>query len=399
MAESYPSSHERFDVVIIGGGATGLGCAVDAASRGYRTALLEANAFGSGTSSRSTKLIHGGVRYLAQLRIGLVREALIERTILRRIAPALVWPLGIIVPVRTTIELAYYTAGLRLYDTLAGRGNLAPSKTLSARATLEHLPNLHSEGIRGGVRYVDAQFDDIGLIAALAQTARNLGAELREGTRVTSLLATNARVNGLTARAPDGAELIYSARVVVNATGPRADVIRRLSDPDAKLMLAPSRGSHVVFPADVLGGRDGFLIPKTDDGRVIFALPWKGRTLVGTTEAPVDVIDPDPRPSDAEIDYLLEHVNRYLARPVARADILESFAGLRPLIRGTATTSARLSREHLIEVDAQGLVSVLGGKWTTYRRMAKDAIDAAARSAGLPRVASRTEELPLAGAS
>ena len=399
MAQGDPSSHDRFDVVIVGGGATGLGCAVDAASRGYRTLLLEAHAFGAGTSGRSTKLIHGGVRYLEQFRIGLVREALAERTILRRIAPKLVWPVGIVVPVRSTFELAYYATGLRMYDVLAGRGNLAPSRRLSARETLQHLPNLRTNGVRGGVRYVDAQFDDTGLLAALAQTARNQGAELREHTRVTSLIATNTRVNGAVARSADGGELIYSARVVINATGPRSDVIRRLSNPDAPTMIAPSRGSHLIFSPAVLGGSDGFLIPKTDDGRVIFALPYKGRVLVGTTEVPVDTVDDDPRPTDAEIDYLIAHVNRYLERQVTRADILDTYAGLRPLIGSGATRSAKLSREHLVEVDPQGLVSVLGGKWTTYRRMAKDAIDTAARTGGLPRVRSRTEELPLAGAT
>jgi len=398
MAQSDSGGHDRFDVLIIGGGATGLGCAVDAASRGYRTALFEANAFGSGTSSRSTKLIHGGVRYLEQFRIGLVREALAERTILRRIAPALVRPLGIVVPVRSRRELVYYATGLRIYDALAGRGNLARSAVLSERATLEHLPNLRASGIRGGVRYVDAQFDDAGMIAALARTAQSQGAVLREHARVTSLIATNGRINGAIARAA-GTELIFSARVIINATGARSDLIRRLSDPDAVTMIAPSRGSHLVFSAQTLGGNDGFLIPKTDDGRVIFALPFKGRTLVGTTDVPVDAPEDDPRPTEAEIDYLIAHVNRYLERQVTRADILESFAGLRPLVKARAARSSALSREHVVEVDSQGLVSVLGGKWTTYRRMAKDAVDRAARIGALPRVPSRTEELPLTGAS
>lgn len=399
MAQSDTSGHDRFDVVIIGGGATGLGCAVDAAARGYRTALLEARVFGSGTSSRSTKLIHGGVRYLEQFRIGLVREALAERTILRRIAPKLVWPVGIVVPVHTRFGRLYYAAGLKIYDALAGRGNIAPSTSLSASAIRERVPNLAPAGLRGGVRYVDAQFDDTGLLAALARTAQQLGAELREHARVTGLLATDSHLSGVIARTSEGSELIYSARVVVNATGVRADVIRRLSNPEASAMIAPSRGSHLIFSPEILGGNDGFLIPKTDDGRVIFALPYKGRALVGTTDIPVDAAEDDPQASDAEIDYLIAHVNRYLARPVARSDVQETYAGLRPLIRSGASSSASLSREHLVEVDAQGLVSVLGGKWTTYRRMAKDAIDSAARTGGLPHVNSRTEELPLAGAS
>ncbi|HTX02424.1 MAG TPA: FAD-dependent oxidoreductase, partial [Candidatus Acidoferrales bacterium] len=195
-----------------------------------------------------------------------------------------------------------------------------------------------------------------------------------------------------------GEETIVSARVVVNATGPRSDVIRRLSDPNARQMLAPSRGSHVVFPPDVLGGSDGFIIPKTDDKRVIFALPWKGKTLVGTTEIAEAPLEDDPKASDAEIDYLIAHLNRYIERQVTRAHIVETYAGLRPLIHGGGGSSASLSREHLIETDSQGLVSVLGGKWTTYRRMAKDAIDVAARNAELPNVISRTEELTLSPA-
>jgi glycerol-3-phosphate dehydrogenase len=395
MATSDPSSNDRFDVVIIGGGATGLGSAVDAASRGYRTALFEASTFGAGTSTRSTKLIHGGVRYLEQFRIGLVREALAERAILRRIAPDFVKPIGIIVPVRNVFERTYYATGLRIYDALAGRANLAPSRALSASETFEHLPNLRRAGIAGGIRYVDAQFDERGLLGALAQTARNLGAELHEHARVVRFISTNGRVNGVIAHADGKGELIISARTIINATGARSDIIRRLSDPNATQMLAPSRGSHIIFPADVLGRDDGFLIPKTDDKRVIFALPWKGRALVGTTEVPDVALDDDPKASDAEIDYLIAHVNRYLERQVTRSLIIDTYAGLRPLIRAGSTSSAALSREHVIDVDSQGLISVLGGKWTTYRRMAKDAIDTAARNGGLPNVRSRTEDLVL----
>jgi glycerol-3-phosphate dehydrogenase len=399
MAYGDHGNDGRFDVVIVGGGATGLGSAVDAAARGYRTALLEAGEFGSGTSSRSTKLIHGGVRYLAQLQFGLVRESLAERAILRRIAPSLVWPIGIIVPVHGLLDLAYYAAGLRLYDALAGKANLEPSRVLSSASTFERLPNLRRSGIRGGVRYVDAQFDDAALLAALVRTGERLGALLRSRTRVVRLLVTDGRVKGVVARASDsGEETIFSARSVVNATGVWSDSIRRMSDPEAKPMLSPSRGSHLIFESAILGGADGFLIPKTDDGRVIFALPWKGHALVGTTDVPVDDLRPDPQASETEIAYLIAHLNRYLERRVARGDVVGSYAGLRPLIRSGATKTASLSREHLVEVDAHGLISVLGGKWTTYRRMAKDAIDAAARVAELPAVPSRTEELALEGA-
>ena len=389
MASGNQSGDDSFDVLIVGGGATGLGCAVDAASRGYRTALVEAGEFGSGTSSRSTKLFHGGVRYLPQMRFGLVREGLAERAILHRIAPSLVAPLGIIVPVRSTLELAYYAAGLKLYDVLAGSQNLEASRILSARGVFERLPALRRDGVRGGIRYVDGQFDDEGYIRALAATARKHGAQLFEQMRASNVVIVNEHVTG--AITPSK---IFSARVVVNATGVRSDSVRRLSDPDAKPMIAASRGSHVILPADVLGGSDGMLIPKTDDGRVIFALPWKGNTLVGTTDIPVRRVDEEPRASEEEIDYLLQHAQRYFTRSISRSDVLATYAGLRPLIRGNAAT-ATLSREHLVEVDRHGLISVLGGKWTTYRRMAKDAIDAAARTGGLPAVPSRTEDLPL----
>lgn len=394
MANGNQSSDDSFDVLIVGGGATGLGCAVDAASRGYRTALVEAGEFGSGTSSRSTKLFHGGVRYLPQMRFGLVREGLAERAILHRIAPSLVAPIGIIIPVRSTLELGYYAAGLKLYDMLAGSQNLESSRTLSARGVFECLPALRHDGVRGGIRYVDAQFDDEGYIRALAATARKLGAQLFEQMRASNVVIVNEHITGVITPTK-----IFSARVVVNATGVRSDSIRRQSDPDAKPMIAASRGSHVILPADVLGGRDGMLIPKTDDGRVIFALPWKGNTLVGTTDIPVERVDEEPRASEQEIDYLLEHAQRYFTRSTSRSDVLGTYAGLRPLIRASGASTAALSREHVIEVDRHGLVSVLGGKWTTYRRMAKDAIDKAARTGNLRTVPSRTEDLPLVTAT
>jgi glycerol-3-phosphate dehydrogenase len=390
MANGNQSGDDSFDVLIIGGGATGLGCAVDAASRGYRTALVEGGEFGSGTSSRSTKLFHGGVRYLPQMRFGLVREALAERAILHHIAPSLVAPLGIILPVSGTFELAYYAAGLKLYDVLAGSHNLESSRMLSQRDIFERLPALRRDGVKGGIRYVDAQFDDEGYIRALAATARQQGAQLFEQMRASNVVIVNERVSGVITSSK-----IFSARAVVNATGVRSDSIRRLSNPDATPMIAASRGSHIVLPGDVLGSRDGLLIPKTDDGRVIFALPWKGNALVGTTDIPVERVDEEPRASEEEIDYLLEHARRYFTRPISRSDVLATYAGLRPLIRAGGASTAALSREHLVEVDRHGLVSVLGGKWTTYRRMAKEAIDAAARTAGLPGAASRTQDLKL----
>ena len=384
------SLNEGFDVAIIGGGATGLGCAVDAVSRGYRTLLLEARTFGSGTSSRSTKLFHGGVRYLAQGRIGLVREALAERAILRRNAPDVVWELPIVVPAHNLRELTWYTAGLKCYDALAGSTKLAPSRVLSARETLERVPNLRREGLRGGVRYVDAQFDDAALAAALARTASAFGAVLQEHARVVDFVKGKGRIAGVVT-----SDSWFHARTVINATGVWSDALRKLSDPQARTRIAVSRGSHLIASAEVLGGSDGVLIPRTDDGRVVFALPWKSQTLIGTTDVAVTTIDDDPNASEDEIAYLITHVNRYLEHPVSRESILGTFAGLRPLLAGGAKAPARLSREHHIDVDKNGLISVLGGKWTTYRRMANDAIDRAARVGTLAPIPSRTADLPL----
>jgi len=394
VESSDKSGDGSFDVVILGGGATGLGCAVDAASRGYRTLLLEARNFGCGTSSRSTKLFHGGVRYLPQMRFGLIREALAERATLLRLAPMLVKPLGIIIPVRSVAEFAYYTVGMKLYDALAGKNTLEPSRPLSAARTFELLPTLRRERASGGIRYVDAQFDDRGFVAGLAQTARRLGARLLEHAPAEKLLIVNDRVSGVVS--PAG---IFSARAVVNATGVWSDTVRRLSDPAAASRIEASRGSHILLDAAVLGGTDGMLIPKTDDGRIIFALPFKGQTLVGTTDIPVTEIADDPHATEEEIDYLLEHARRYLTASLTRNDVRGAYAGLRPLVRTAAKNTAALSREHLVEVDEHGLVSILGGKWTTYRVMARDAIDAAARVAELPRVPSKTEDLPLAAAT
>ncbi|MGD0052562.1 MAG: glycerol-3-phosphate dehydrogenase/oxidase [Vulcanimicrobiaceae bacterium] len=392
---------ERFDVLIVGGGATGLGAAVDAAARGFRTGLIEAEDFASATSSRSTKLIHGGVRYLQQGDIGLVREALHERTTLLRNAPHLVRDRAFVVPAYRWFELPYYGAGLAAYDLLAGWGNaFGRSRIVGPRAAQALIPGLRGAGLHGAIVYHDGQFDDARLAVTLARTAVDQGAAVANYVRATSFVYDGPRIAGVRAHEREGgAEFTIGARVVVNATGIFVDDLRRLDAPQAPALLAQSRGSHIVVHAAALGdAQAGLLVPRTPDGRVLFALPWHEHVLIGTTDIAVAGPELDPQPTGAEIAYLLETVNRYLARPLGESDILAAWAGLRPLVNRRATRTAALSREHLIDVAPSGLVTIAGGKWTTYRKMAADVVDAAMRVGELPPTPPATEHLPLHGA-
>ena len=387
----------RWDVVVIGGGATGLGCAVDAAARGYSTLLLEAHDFAQGTSSRSTKLIHGGVRYLAQGRLGLVREALAERATLLATAPHLVYPLRFVVPVYRQWDRLVLAAGLTAYDWLAGRHGLGPSRLLSARETAAALPGLQPAGLVGGIACMDARFDDARLAIALMRTVFDLGGTAINYLPVTGLRHEGGRVAGVTARDGEtGETFAIAARVVINATGVWSDEVRWLDDPSATRRLAPSQGAHVVLERRFLPGRDALLIPRTPDGRVLFVIPWQQHLLLGTTDTPRADCPLEPRPFAGEIDFILATAGRYLAQRPTRADVHSAFAGLRPLLGGAGGT-AQLSREHAIDVSAAGLVTVAGGKWTTYRRMAEDVIDHAAGSAGLPPHPCPTARLALHG--
>lgn len=378
-------SGDPWDVLILGGGATGLGIAVDAALRGYRTALFEARDFAQGTSSRSTKLIHGGVRYLAQGRVGLVREALREREILLRNAPHLVHPLAFVIPAYRPLSRFYYGLGLKLYDLLAGRTSLPNSRIVGRAEALRAAPTLRPDRLEGGVIYEDAQFDDARLAIALLATFADLGGVALNGAPAVRIEKVGGVVSGVVVRDEDsGAEWAVRGRVVVNATGVFADGVRRLDDPDAAPLVRPSRGIHLVLPADVLPGPAAVLVPRTDDGRVVFAIPWKGRVLLGTTDTPVDQPEIEPRPSGEEVAFLIEHGRRYLGERVDPSRIAATFAGLRPLIASGGATKG-ISREHALAVSPSGLVTVVGGKWTTYRRVAADAVDRAADVAGLPR--------------
>jgi glycerol-3-phosphate dehydrogenase len=386
---------EPWDIAIIGGGATGVGIAVDAASRGFSVVLLEGHDFGKGTSSRSTKLVHGGVRYLQQGNLSLVREALEERGRLLRNAPHLVRASPFFVPAYAWWEAPFYGIGMKLYDLLAGRHGAGRSRLLSRKEAIERIPTLCSAGLRGGVLYYDGQFDDARLLIDLASTAARHGACLLNYAPVTSLVKNRAGiVEGLGFRDHEtAASCELAARCVINATGPFCDALRHLDDPASAPIIAPSQGVHLVLPREFLPGDTAIMVPRTRDGRVMFAIPWHGHTLAGTTDTPLPASVLEPRATAGEVDFLLETAGRYLAKRPARADVLSVFTGIRPLVKsGAASNTAALSRDHAIECSASRLLTITGGKWTTYRLMAEDAVDRAIAIGGLEHrpCASRT---------
>lgn len=389
-----------WDVVVIGGGASGLGIAVDAQTRGYRTLLLEQYDFAKGTSSRSTKLVHGGVRYLKQGNVALVLEALRERGLLCRNAPHLVFDLAFVVPRYRWWEGPFYGIGLKLYDRLAGNLNLAPSRLLDRQETLRRIPNIERENLIGGAVYYDAQFDDARLALALAQTAVDHGATVLNYMRVTDLMKTEGAVTGVIAVDQEsGAEYEVTARVVINATGIFADGVRRMDDATLEPLLSPSQGVHLVFDRSFQPSDTAIMVPRTDDGRVLFVIPWYDRVLVGTTDTPVPRAEVEPRALPDEIAFILRNAARYLARDPTTADVLSVFAGQRPLVQadGAHAPTKAISREHAVLVSNSGLVTIVGGKWTTYRKMAQDTVTDAAPVGGLPDRPCVTEPLRLHG--
>lgn len=391
---------DPWDMAIIGGGAVGMGVAVDAASRGYEVLLVEQHDFGKGTSSRSTKLVHGGVRYLEQGAVSLVMEALKERGLLRQNAPHLVTDLAFVVPNYEWWEAPFYGIGLKVYDLLAGRYGFGGSEILSKDETLARLPTIKTEGLRGGVVYYDGQFDDARLLINLAATAVEQGAVALNYAPATALTFDGDRfVDGVVARdLESGQEFRAPARVVINAAGPYSDLVRRLAHPDADPLIAPSQGIHLVFDGSFLPGGNAIMVPHTTDGRVMFAIPWHGHTVVGTTDTPISDIALEPAPLDEEIEFILETARRYLQRPITRADVLSVFVGIRPLVRsGSDGNTASLSRDHTIHIDPSGLLTIAGGKWTTYRHMAEDCVDQAATLARLPEKPCVTKNLNVHG--
>ncbi len=375
-----------WDMLIIGGGATGVGIAVDAASRGYDVVLVEQSDFGKGTSSRSTKLAHGGVRYLEQGNISLVMEALKERGLMRQNAPHLVHDLAFVVPNYEWWEAPFYGVGLKVYNMLAGKYGFGPSTILSSAEALKRLPTIKTEGLRGGIVYYDGQFDDARLLINLAETASEQGATLVNYMRVERLLqSSTGELEGAVAVDLEASkEYELRAEVVINATGAFTDNIRRMADAEAKPMISPSQGIHLVFPGKFLSSDHAIMVPHTRDGRVMFAIPWHGHTVVGTTDTPITTSTLDPLPFEEEIDFILETSARYLNQAPTRADVLSVFVGIRPLVKaGDGGNTAALSRDHSIRIESSGLVTITGGKWTTYRHMAEDCVNQAATMAQL----------------
>ena len=388
-----------FDIIIIGGGATGLGAAVDAATRGYSTLLLEQHDFSKGTSSRSTKLVHGGVRYLQQGNVSLVLEALRERGLLIQNAPHLVRNQSFIVPNYDWWEGPFYGVGMKVYDMLAGKLGLGPSKNLSLKKTIERLPTLEQKGLRGGVIYFDGQFDDSRLAINLVQTAADHGATLINYMKVTGLKKSNKMVDGVTVQNQlNGEKLEINARVVINATGVFTDNILKMDKPDAKPIISPSQGIHIVIDKEFSPGESAIMVPHTDDGRVLFAVPWNGKIVVGTTDTPVEKPSLEPKALEHEIEFILKHASQYLTGNPTRKDVRSVFAGLRPLVKaGSGKNTASISRDHSLMISESGLVTITGGKWTTYRKMGQDTIDQAATVAGLNMKECVTENLRIHG--
>ncbi len=392
-------SENCWDVIIIGGGATGLGTAVEAASRGYKTLLLEQHDFAKGTSSRSTKLIHGGIRYLKQGNISLVLEALQERGLLIQNAPHLVHNQSFIVPNYDWWSGPFYGVGLKVYDIMAGKLGLGPSKIISKEETLNHIPTLEPEDLRGGVIYYDGQFDDSRLAINLAQTVVDLGGTVINYMKVIGLSKSNGIVDGvITINTEKGKEHQLSSKVVINATGIFTDDILKMDDPNAKNVLTYSQGVHFILDKKFLPGESAIMVPQTDDGRVLFAVPWNNKVIVGTTDTPVPHASLEPRPLDIEIEFILNHAVKYLSIDPTEEDILSTYAGIRPLVNLTNDeNTANISRDHHILVSESGLLTITGGKWTTYRKMAEDTVNQAALIGCLEEHASVTRDLHIHG--
>lgn len=393
-------SGQECDVVVIGGGATGLGAAVDAASRGYKTLLLEAHDFAKGTSSRSTKLVHGGVRYLQQGNVKLVLEALRERGRLLRNAPHLAHRMSFVIPAYSWWELPFYGIGLTLYDLLAGREGLGHSRVLSASKVEAELRSVRRAELKGGIQYYDGQFDDARLAITLLRTLFDLGGTALNYCPAKALLKTEGHISGVRAEESEtGARIDIAAKVVINATGVFADDVRRMDEPGTSNVVTASQGSHIVLDRYFLSGESALMIPRTSDGRVLFAIPWHSVVVVGTTDDAVPKPDIEPQPTGTELQFLMGYVERFLRRRPEPGEILSIWSGQRPLVRHEgASTTAAISRDHTIFISESKLITIVGGKWTTYRKMGEDVIDRAAVLCGLKQVPSRTADLRLHGA-
>ena len=389
---------QPWDVLVIGGGATGLGAAVEAASRGYRTLLVERSDFAKGTSSRSTKLVHGGVRYLAQLNITLVSDALRERGHMLRNAPHLVHDQQFVVPAYSYTSLPYYGFGLKVYEWLSGKLSLGRSQILSASATAEKLPGIRHEGLRGGILYHDGQFDDSRYAIALLRTLQDLGGTAINYVEAVGMLERNGKVAGIKARDVEtGDDFELPAKSVINACGVFVEGTLAMDHLKHDPLVAVSQGTHFVLPHSFMPGNTALMIPKTADGRVLFAIPWHGATIVGTTDESVNGPAAEPRAMQSEKSFLFNHIGKYFGHRPRAEDVLSVWSGLRPLVRKGNAKTSKLSRDHTILVSPTGLITVTGGKWTTYRRMGFDTINRACEVANLPKAQSRTLDLKLHG--
>ena len=390
----------QWDVIIIGGGASGLGVAVDAANRGFKTLLLEKNDFAKGTSSRSTKLVHGGVRYLQNGDVSLVIEALKERGIMRKNAPHLVRDMSFVIPSYDWWTSPFYGLGLKIYDMMSGKLGLGPSTILDRKETISLIPNVNKKGLKGGVIYQDGQFDDARMAISLALTASQEGACLLNYINVIGINKENNLITGVTIRDECGdLEKEIKGKVVINATGVFSDEIVALDFPESKPKIRPSQGVHLVIDKTFLDGPHAIMVPHTSDGRVLFAVPWNGYVVLGTTDTPVKLALDEPIAMESEIDFILENAGVYMTKKPTRKDVKSVFTGLRPLAasKGDSEKTKEISRSHKINISNSGLVSILGGKWTTYRKIAEDALNKAQAVGGIPERKCNTEHLPIFG--
>lgn len=398
MIES--GSSQDWDLIVIGGGATGLGVALDGVSRGFKVLVLEQADFAKGTSSRSTKLVHGGVRYLAQGNIDLVREALRERGLLQKNAPHLVQNEIFVIPNYSWWDKFFYSVGLKMYDLLSGKLSLGKSKGISKKEAISRIPTIKQNGLKGGVIYHDGQFDDSRLSVNVAQTVVENGGAVINYCEVTGLTKDNGKVSGVNAvDRESGKEYTIKGKAVINATGVFVDEILTMDQPEHKEIVRPSQGVHLVFDKSFLPGDDAIMIPKTDDGRVLFAVPWHDKIVVGTTDTPLDEHSLEPTALEEEIEFILKTATKYMTKSPTRKDVKSVFAGLRPLAapQGDSTKTKEISRSHKVMVSETGLITITGGKWTTFRKMGEDTVDKAIKAGALPNHKSASEEMRVHG--
>ncbi|MBN2598539.1 glycerol-3-phosphate dehydrogenase/oxidase [Labilibaculum sp.] len=391
---------QKWDVIIVGGGASGLGAAIESATRGYKTLLLEQDDFAKGTSSRSTKLVHGGVRYLAQGNISLVLEALRERGLMKQNAPHLVKDQSFIIPNYTWWGTPYYTLGLTLYDLMAGKLSYGRSLPFSKKRTLKYIPTLQEKNLCGGVVYHDGQFDDARLAINMCQTFVENGGVALNYMKVDGLKKSNGKVNAvLVTDMESGSKYTLKAKVILNATGVFVDEIIKMDEPKARDIVKVSQGVHLVLDKEFVPGDYAIMIPKTDDGRVLFAVPWHNKVVVGTTDVHKDSAELEPRALEEEVNFILETAGRFLTKPPKRSDVRSVFAGLRPLAApsGEGKKTKEISRGHKIVVSKSGMVTITGGKWTTYRQMAEDVVNTVSKTGNLPEKKSITRNLKIHG--